>query len=119
MKTFAIRCLPLCFVFLQGCTVFVCNTSDDPVLFKGEDGSQATVQPCECEQLTEIIPFLSGYFEEFGAAFSVNVCNENGRLDSNIVNPFEINDDGETYFDWNGSSLGYSTADPPNLNNCE
>ncbi|MEO1995424.1 MAG: hypothetical protein ABGZ17_09125 [Planctomycetaceae bacterium] len=120
MRTFAIRCIPLCFVFLQGCAVIVCNTTDEAVLFKGEDGSEATVQPCECEQLTTIQPSEFGLGTNFGVFCDIDVCGEDGNeLGERTVAPSQFNTTNETYAVWNGFPVGFTDSEPPNLQDCE
>lgn len=119
MKMFVIRCLPMCFLLLQGCAVIVCNTSDEPVVFKGEDGTADTVQPCECVQLTTVSPEDVTLIPE--GWFQVTVCDgEGNEMEVADVTSASFNQDGETYVTWNGSTtFGFGLPFAPDLSDCE
>ena len=58
----------------------MCNTVDVPVQFKAQNGNEVTVQPCDCEQLAEILSLNSPLAND---TFQVTVCNVEGEeLDS-------------------------------------
>ncbi len=70
MRKFMVISLMALFLWVSGCAVHVCNTSEDWVLAKGSDGSEEAVGPCEYRQLTTITP---------GNSMNVAICYERGN----------------------------------------